>query len=341
MQYMAAVWTGNNIVKLEKKTLRELGDNEVLIRVRAAGICGTDLHLIEGNFPGCLPPVVPGHEFAGEIVKVGKSEDSTLIGERAGCDSYIGCGKCFYCLKDERHLCREGTCELGINVDGGWAEYVIAPADNVYILPKEVTYDEAGAGCILNCPMAAIEKMKVISGELVLIIGDGPSSLVMVQLAKLKGAGGIIVIGHRDKRLNLAKEFGADIVLNTQSNNISGFIDGLAERPDVVIDAVGSSESFNLALEIAGTGTRIHLFGLPDAPLDKVNMQHFLFKELVLTSSTGNPSYWPVAMGYLSAGLLKIKPIISHKFNFRDIIKALEFIDANPQEIIKTILTFE
>ncbi len=112
------MWTGSGKVRLESRTLREPENNEVLTKTRAAGICGTDLHLIEGNFPGCLPLVVPGHEFAGEIVKVGKSVDSTLLGERAGCDSYIGCGKCFYCLKGERHLCREGTCELGINVDG-------------------------------------------------------------------------------------------------------------------------------------------------------------------------------------------------------------------------------
>jgi threonine dehydrogenase-like Zn-dependent dehydrogenase len=339
--YMAATWRENNKITLENKSLRELGDGEILIKVKAAGICGTDLHLIEGKYPGCKAPLVPGHEFAGDVAKIGANVDNALIGKRVGCDSYIGCGKCEFCLRSERHLCKCGTCEIGVNVDGGWAEYVIVPKENIYILPETVTYEEAGAGCILNCPLAAIEKVGVGIGDFVVIIGDGPSSLIMVQLARLKGAIEIMVIGHRDKRLALAKELGADRTVNTRDCDIFEVMKGLQGKPNVIIDAVGKAETLNWALEFSGTGTRIHFFGLPGGPLDGIDMKHFLFKELMLTSSTGNPAYWQTSMKYLSSGLLKVKPIISHKFRLQDINGALDYIHKNSKDIVKAILVFE
>jgi L-gulonate 5-dehydrogenase len=335
------MWHGNKKITLENKVVRCLDKDEVLIKVRAAGICGTDLHLIDGKYPGCKAPLVPGHEFAGDVVEIGENIDQELLGERVGCDSYIGCGKCEFCLRGERHLCKQGTCEIGVNVDGGWAGYVIVPQENIYLLPDTVTYEEAGAGCILNCPLAAIEKIGVGAGHFIVIIGDGPSSLIMVQLARLKGASEIMVIGHRDKRLALAKELGADRTANTLDCDILEVMNGLHRKPDVIIDAVGKAETLNWALEFSGIGTRIHFFGLPGNPLDGIEMKHFLFKELMLTSSTGNPAYWPASMKYLSSGLLKVKPLISHKFKFKDINEALDYIHKNSKEIIKAILVFD
>ena len=339
--YMAATWQGKNKVTLENKFIRPLAGGEVLIKVKAAGICGTDLHLIAGKYPGCKAPLVPGHEFAGDVVEAGENVDQELLGKKVGCDSYIGCGKCEFCLRSERHLCKLGTCEIGVNIDGGWAEYVIVPQENIYILPDTVTYEEAGAGCILNCPLAAIEKAGVGAGDFIVIIGDGPSSLIMIQLARLKGASRIMVIGHRDKRLALAKELGADKIVNTLDCDISNVMKKLDRKPNVIIDAVGKAETLAWALEFSGIGTRIHFFGLPGGPLDGIEMKHFLFKELMLISSTGNPSYWPTAMKYLETGLLRVKPLISHKFRLSDIVNSLDYIHKNSKEIIKAIMVFD
>jgi 2-desacetyl-2-hydroxyethyl bacteriochlorophyllide A dehydrogenase len=335
--YKAIVWTGVNQVEAAEKKLSPLAAGQVLLKVRAAGICGTDLHTVSGKHPTAKPPVVLGHEFAGEVVDVGPGVGSQLVGKRVGSDSYVGCGQCKFCLAKQIQLCEKGTCELGFDLDGGWAEYVVAPAANLYPLPDTVGFDEAGAGCILNCPMAAIETIGVYAGDTVLILGDGPSSLIMVQLARLKGAREVVITGHRQRRLSLAVELGADTTINTHQQDLNQAVRSLATTPNVVIDAVGTSETFAQALRLAGKYGRIHIFGLPEGPVNQVPLDQFLWKELTLKGSTGNPALWPAAMALISRGLLKVKPMITHRFTLDKAPEALEFIHNNRMEVIKAI----
>ncbi len=335
--YRAAVWTENDNVEVEEREVPVPGQGEVLLKIMAAGICGTDLHILSGAHPLARSPLVPGHEFAGEIVEAGKGVDRGLLGARVGSDSYFGCGKCLFCLSGRAQLCSKGTCEFGIDRDGGWAEYIVVPEKNIYILPDGVEYFEAGAGCILNCPMAAVEMVGIEPGDTVLIIGDGPSSLVMVQLARLKGASSVILAGHRERRLNLALTLGADRVFNTHNTDLIEALESLAIEPNVVIDAVGRSETFREAVLLASKEGRIHLFGLPGGTMNNIPMDTFLFKELTVTGSTGRPSLWPTAMEYLSRGFLNVKPIISHRFTIDKAGEAIDFIRANPSEIVKAI----
>jgi L-gulonate 5-dehydrogenase len=351
--YRAAVWTGKNRVEVQEKPLKKPGPGEVLLKIKAAGICGTDMHILSGAHPHAKPPLVPGHEFAGEIVETGSGVDKKLLGVRAGSDSYIGCGKCVYCLSGKVQLCDKGTREVGIDLDGGWAEYIVVPEKNIYRLPDDVEYFQAGAGCILNCPMAAVEMVGIKPGDTVLIIGDGPSSLVMLQLAGLKGAAGVIVAGHREKRLGIARQLGADFLINTHNRQLAeevelfvmnaaarGNMDSCNTGPDVVIDAVGKSETFNAAVSIAAKEGRVHLFGLPEGSLSDISMEAFLFKELKLTGSTGKPTFWATAMDYLSKGYLNVDPIISHRFSIDRAQEAIDFIRENPQDIVKAIFEY-
>jgi threonine dehydrogenase-like Zn-dependent dehydrogenase len=239
-------------------------------------------------------------------------------------------------------LCDKGTRELGIDMDGGWAEYIVVPEKNIYFLPDGVEYHEAGAGCILNCPMAAVEMVGIVPGDTVLIIGDGPSSLIMLQLAGLKGAAIVMIAGHREKRLAIARRLGADHVVNTHQQDLAetlGLVmkDRGVQSPDVVIDAVGSSETFNTAVSLAGKEGRIHLYGLPESAFSNISMEALLFKELKLTGSTGNPALWSTAMEFLSKGYLKVTPVISHRFQIDSAPEAIDFIRKNPKEIIKAV----
>ncbi|MFC1676753.1 zinc-binding dehydrogenase [Planctomycetota bacterium] len=340
-KYKAAVWTDINKVQIEERPIPLPGAGKVLLEIKAAGICGTDLHILGGKHPEAKPPLVIGHEFSGRIVEVGKGVDKKLIGDRVGCDSYIGCNECKYCLSGQPQLCEKGTCELGVNIDGGWAEYVVAPVENLYTLPETVNFLEAGAGCILNCPMAAIEAVKIEAGDIVLILGDGPSSLIMVQLAILKGASKVIVSGHRKRRLDLAIELGADKVINTHTEDMNEAIASLASAPNVVIDAVGKSETFASALSLAAKRGRIHIFGLPEGPVNNIPLDQFLWKELTLKSSTGAPALWPVAMNLMSKGLLKVEPLITHRFALDKASEALEYIRNNSKEIIKAVFDMD
>lgn len=335
--YRAVVWTDINKIEVMQRPMLSPGPGQVVVKIRSAGICGTDLHILAGKHPEAKPPLVPGHEFAGQVTDIGEGVDKTLAQARVGCDSYVGCGKCKYCVTKQRQLCEKGTCELGVNIDGGWAEYVVVPAENLYLLPEKVSFLEAGAGCILNCPLAAIETVKVAYGDVVLILGDGPSSLIMVQLAILKGASEVIVSGHRQRRLALALELGATRVVNTHTEDLTESIRSLPREPNVVIDAVGKSETLATALKLAGRQGRIHLFGLPEGPLNDLPMDEFLWKELTLKSSTGNPALWPTAMDLMSRGLLKVAPLISQRFSIEEAPEALNFIRNKRQEVIKAV----
>lgn len=331
------VWTGNGQLEVMERPVPEPGPGKALVRVRAAGICGTDIHMLSGKHPEAAPPLVPGHEFAGEVAAVGTGVDPHLVGARVGADSYVGCGKCAYCRSQQPQLCERGACELGINIDGAWAEYVVVPADNLYLLPQNVAFHEAGAGCILNCPLAAVETLGVKPGEVVLIIGDGPSSLMLLQFARLWGAATVILAGHRPRRLALALKLGADRVLNTHTEDLVGTVKSLSVAPHVVIDAVGKSDTFAAALALAGRRGRVHLFGLPEEPMHGLPLETLLFKELTIVSSTGAPALWPRAMDLLSQGKLQVSPLISHRFALERAPEALAFIRSHPQEIVKAI----
>lgn len=333
----AAVWKGSNTIEIEKREIDSPGPGQVMIRIKAAGICGTDFHILSGGHPEAKPPLVPGHEICGEITEIGPDVPGDFRGKRVISDSYVGCGACDLCLAGKKQMCKKGTMELGVNKDGGWQNYIVVPYGNVFELPKQVTYEEAGAGCLLTCPPAAIERVKVYPQDTVLIIGDGPSSLVMIQFARLKGAGKIIVSGHRKKRLDMAISLGCDVALNSHETEVDKWIKNSGTEPRVVIDAVGTSESFALALKTAAREGRVHLFGLPEAPLNNLQMDMLLWKELTITGSTGAPEYWPIALDFISRKFLSIKPLISHKFPLTSAPSALEYIRSHSREIIKAI----
>jgi L-gulonate 5-dehydrogenase len=336
----AAVWTGVNRVEVKERSVSEPGRGEVVLRVRAAGICGTDLHILSGTHPQARPPLVPGHEFAGEVHEIGEGVDASYRDARVGADSYRGCGECLYCQSNNQQLCEQGTCEYGINIDGGWQEFVVIPAANLYRLPDSVSLVDAGAGCILNCPMAAVEMVGIEKGDSVLILGDGPSSLILLQLARIKGAGRVVVSGHRKRRLKLAEQLGADLAINTHELNIADALEGHAGKLNVVIDAVGKSETMALALRVAGKRARVHLFGLPEGLLSELPMDEFLWKELTLTGSTGAPSLWPRAVDYLEQGSLQVSPVISHRFPIERAQESVDYILSNPSEVVKAVFEF-
>jgi L-gulonate 5-dehydrogenase len=334
---VVAVWSSPGRVELVERPVPVPGAGCVLLEIRAAGICGTDLHIISGHHPIARPPLVPGHEFCGVIRAVGPGVDPSLVGTRAGADSYRGCGQCAYCLSGRAQLCSRGTLEHGINLDGGWAEYIEVPAMNTYPLPDGVSFAEAGAGCILNCPMAAVEKVGIFPADDVLILGDGPSALIMVQLARLKGARTIVVSGHRARRLSLARELGADHAVNTNVDDLEQALKSLRVTPAVVMDAVGTAETFSIALRAAGSEGRIHLFGLPAKPFDGVPMDMLLFKELRIVSSTGAPAYWSAAMRLIGHGLLKVKPLITHRFALTGAPEALATLRRDREDVVKAV----
>ena len=338
--YKSIAWMGGEKLEIIEKPIPIPGKNQVLVEIKAAGICGTDFHIIEGKNPQAKePPLVLGHEFGGIIVGIGSNLNKSILGTRIISDSYIGCGDCKYCNSNESHLCEKGTSEVGVNTDGAWAEYIVVPYKNITKIPDNIEFSVVGAGCILNCPVAAIRKVNVNFGDTVVIIGDGPSSLVMVQLARLRGAKRIILSGHREERLKIGLMLGADEIVNTHNTDLEDAIKPMPKEdlPQVVIDAVGKDDTFSQALRIAGKKGRVLLFGLPGGPVNNLPIDLLLWKELTISGSTGAPDLWETAIKLLERGYLNIKPLISHRFRLEQATEAIKFINENPKKIVKAI----
>ena len=168
------------------------------IRVRAVGICGTDIHIISGQYGLAKPPLVLGHEIAGEIEAVGAGVTRVQPGDRVTVDQVVGCGACFFCRRGSVQFCETGF-ELGITRDGGCQDFVLAPMQNVHTLPDTISYEE---GAILDMEVwAALDKCGIRPGDSVLVLGHGPAGMVACQIARAMGCGSVILAGRSETRL--------------------------------------------------------------------------------------------------------------------------------------------
>ena len=332
----AAVWTGPGRIETRQVPDPAMDDGEVRVRLRAAGFCGTDVHIISGELKVASPPLILGHEFAGEVVEVGSRVRGVRVGTRAAVDSYLNCGRCEPCARGRKHICKSVT-EYGVDRDGGWAEYVVVKPDQIHALPENVSYEEAAAMCVLNCPLASVRKVGIELGESVLILGDGPASLVFCQLVKLRGAGRVVLTGHHEHRLDLARRLGADHVLNTLGTHLEAAArDLLPGGPQVVIDAVGSEETLQAALSLVRSDGRICLFGVPVRPL-QVPLVHMVYKTLTMVSATGAPDLWEVGNSLVARGLVQLKPLITHTFPLERAMDAYELVRGRADRVIKVV----
>ena len=273
----------------QQMTLREIpqpqpSDDEVVVRVRACGICGSDVAYYWGTSPLETPsgkgPLVLGHEFTGEVVAVGRTPSQLGVlsaGDRVVLNPVQACHACVYCQRGKPNLCLHKAV-LGVSIDGGFAEYCRVRYTNVYQLPAGVSFEEGALTEPLACATYAMQGLDVQLGNTCVIIGPGPIGLMMVQLAKAAGAGRVILVGTRDYRLEVGRALGADLLINVRERASAHYAPDLKGRvADVtggalaarVITPTASLESMQAALDISGPGSRIVYFGLP-GPQDQV-----------------------------------------------------------------------
>jgi len=233
---------GDGIVYKEVET-PIITEYEVLVKVRATGICGSDLPIISGVRKVQLP-LIPGHEFSGDIVKLGSGVKNFKVGDRVTSSIVINCGTCYYCMNDLDSLCDELT-EIGIHRDGSFAEYVSVPESTLVKLPDEITYIEAASLDPLASAYHGIMKADIDKKDLAIIFGPGPIGLYCVQLLKLIGFEKVILVGIKSNanRLRVGLELGADtMVLSDENELMSKFISETHNKlADIVVDATGST----------------------------------------------------------------------------------------------------
>lgn len=332
----AAIFTNGNTVEVKNVKDPIPKPGEVKIRVRAAGICGSDLHPWRSGslwFPDAAP-LIPGHEIAGEVVVVGDGVESINKGDRVAIQPQITCGKCHLCLNGTFQLCPEVK-HIGIWYDGGFAEYVTAPKDNVFLIPDNLSFEVASTADVYGCGIHCYNRIRKRLSGTIAIIGTGPIALSTAQIIKQKGRCKVIVIGRRDEALERVKNIGAaDAVINKAEENVPIAIGELTEGKgaDIVVEAVGGfADTLSLAFEIVAgngmVGIMGEFFNGGLVPL-KTGMEKQI--DLLWITGYGNwegKSEFQSSLDILASGQVQADSIITHRFGLNKIREAFETAD--------------
>ncbi len=287
----AAVYYKKNDVRVMDIPMPEVGERDVRVRIKYCGVCGTDLHIFHGD--GGAAPVpegtVIGHEFSGIVDAVGAKVTKFKPGDRVSVDPNDVCGECYYCKNGKAHFCTSMK-GYGTSYPGGFAEYVSVPEKQVYPLPDDLPFETASQSETLSCCINGIDLCRLKAGANVLVIGAGPIGLMMLQLAKIAGAGKLIVSELVPEKQALAKKLGADVVIDPAKEDIRAAIDNACENLDCVIEAAGTPFTQKQAIELAGKCCTVMLFGLV-APETEIVVKPFSIfqRELTIVSSFINP----------------------------------------------------
>ena len=310
-----------------------IDDHEVLIKVKYTGICGTDWSIFTGKYSADKLPLIPGHEFSGTVAQVGRRARGLKEGDRVTADINMSCGTCFYCRKGQKLMCRDFH-QLGIHVDGTYAQYVKAPFEQVHKLPDNLDF-LAGAfiepvSCVIHSSKAA----RVTHGSSVAVIGCG-LGVLHGALARYRGAAPVIVIGDNAKRLAVAKEMGADFVLNVHEiKDPVAEVKKLTEGrgADFVVEAVGTPQTYEQAFEMVRPGGTIAAFGIC-AGEDTIKVRPFdlvLGEKTVVGSCAGVGTDWTDAMALLAYGHIKPQSLFSMIVPLEELEAALQQLRTDP-----------
>jgi 2-desacetyl-2-hydroxyethyl bacteriochlorophyllide A dehydrogenase len=311
------------------------GPHEVLLQVRAVGICSTDLHILNGNYPTARPPLVLGHEIAGEVLKVGAEVDVVRPGDRVTIDQVLGCGECFFCRRGSAQFCPAG-CELGITGDGGCQDLLLLPARNAHPVPDSISFEEAA---ILDMEVwAALAKAGVRPGETAAVVGHGPAGLVACQILRACGAGKVFLSGRSLSRLRKAIELGvADHVVTCADFPETIRIETEGRGVDIAFECAGTKEAVESAIEAVTPGGRVVLYGLQTAPLDGFDLNRILLRDLVVYGSLSDRKGWTEVIGLVAQGKLKLKPLITHRFELQQAREAYDLMRRREDGVIKAV----
>ena len=318
----AAVYYGKQDLRVEEVPEKELKDNEVMIKVKYCGVCGTDIHIFNGDGGSfaVTPPLIPGHEFSGVVAKAGAGVTSVKVGDRVSGDPNDMCGECYYCKNAMQHFCTNNI-GLGTTVDGGFAEYVVIREKQVYKFSDELSFIEAAMAEPISCCLHGIDLCNIKSGDTVLVMGGGPIGMIMMQLAKNAGASKVILSEPVEEKRELAVKLGATKTINPIEEDVQAVLDDYCANVDVVIECVGNIHTQEDAIKFAGKGATVMYFGLaaPDESLP-LKPDDVFKKELKITSSFINPYTFERAIQVLESKAIDLESLITNIVPLDDIV---------------------
>lgn len=316
---------------VEKEIPNDLLENEVLIRVNYASVCGTDYHIYSYDDwarKRLKLPFTAGHEFSGEIVKIGSNVDRVEIGDIVSAETHIICGECEFCLRGEGHIC-ENTKIIGVDTDGCFAEYVKIPAMNCFVNSKDANPLHLSVQEPLGNAVHTMGEFP-IEGKDVVVVGCGPIGLMGVNVAKAYKAKKIIAIEVNEYRLNLAKELGADVIINPLKEDvIQRVLDETDGRgPDVVGEFSGNKFAIEQAFKYVKPGGKLSLLGIPTKDIEIDLANDIVFKGITVYGVVGRKIYdtWYQVKELIDNDMLDLDKIITHVMPMSKIEEAMELM---------------
>jgi threonine 3-dehydrogenase len=309
------------------------GPGDVVVKVKAAAICGTDSHIYEWNAwaqnAGIKLPTIMGHEFSGEVVSIGEGVKNLKVGDYVAGETHIPCGECYQCRNGQQHICRNLKM-FGVHTNGCFAEYVQIPEICAVKIPATIKPE---IGAILEplgtAMRASFEVMS--SGSRIAVVGCGPIGLLAIASARAMGAATIIAVDVLNNKLELASSVGADVVINPMEKDavkeVLALTDGVGV--DAFIDASGSVPAISTAFKYLRKGGRAGLVGLPSRPLELDLVSDVVFKEATIIGIHGRRMYehWTKMGSLLDRGLLNIEPVITHVISLKDFQKGFSLLE--------------
>lgn len=317
---------------LKRVTNPTIQDNEVLIEVKACGICKTDVDMYKNKIGAgrVMLPIIPGHEFSGIVVGVGASVEGINRGERVSVNPVVSCGKCKYCLRGMRQFCKNRIV-YGTNKNGGMSELCAVNHKQVYPFDSRLSYEDASLAEPLGCCLHAITKVSrgINNVEQVIIIGGGTLGMLLLQVLIYKGVKKIVVVEPKEAKRGKAVILGASASVPPDKDEIKETLRCFdMEWIDVVFDCVGSSDTINLACEVVGRCGEVILIGIPDASeTNKINVFDVFRKEVLFTGSCLNSDLHSTALSFLTSGTINTKLIIEKSIPLSDVVSVFNEYD--------------
>ncbi len=333
----AAVYEGKHNVVVRDWPMPALQPGHVLVEVKACGVCGTDRHIYEGEYYA-EPPVVIGHEFSGAVVAVGEGVTDLQPGDRVAVDPNIQCGTCRACHQGKVHLCSNASA-IGVNYDGGFAEYCVAPRRQIFPFPAHLDWASAAMAEPLACCLHGADLAEVRPGQTVLVIGGGAIGQIHAQLARLSGASRVVVSDPVASRRTLALQLGADAVLDPKALSLDEMRSSLDGGADVVIEAVGSVATAEQSVALAAPGATVVWFGVatPGAQA-RVEPYDLFRREITIRGAFVNPFTHSRSLALLASGRVQVAPLITRKVALDDLPAILA---EGPGDAVKVMMVRE
>ncbi len=316
-------------LELTQRPIPEVGPGEVLVKVRAASICGTDLHIYNWDAwaqSRIHPPVIVGHEVCGDVVARGAMVTEPQIGDFVSLESHVVCNICQYCRTGRGHIC-ENTRLIGVDRDGGFAEYIAIAAQNAWKqpadLPVEIAALQENFGNAVHTAFAAD-----VTAKKVLVTGCGPVGVMAIMVAKAAGARAIYASDVSDYRLNMARAAGADLTLNPRRDDVVAIVreatDG--EGVDVLLEMSGAVTAIDQGFTLLKPGGEAALLGVSPGPFTFDWNHHIIFKGARVYGITGRRLWetWYQSRGLVRSGAVNLAPLITHRFKLEEYDKAFE-----------------